>query len=50
MSDNGANTALEVCEEEQTEAINNVAMEAIRQALRGTTLKIAADLRRPLEI
>jgi hypothetical protein len=50
MSDNGANTALEAGEEEQTEAIDNVAMEKIRQALRGTTLEIEADLRRPLEI
>jgi hypothetical protein len=40
MSDNGGDKSAEIDEEEQTEEVNAVSMEAIRQALRGTTLKI----------
>jgi hypothetical protein len=40
MGDNGGDTAPEADEEEQSEAVDNVAMEVIRQALRGTTLKV----------
>jgi GTP cyclohydrolase II len=39
MSDNGGERAAEIDEEEQEEEVDAVAMEAIREALRGTTLK-----------
>jgi hypothetical protein len=40
MSDNGGDRPAEIDQEEQKEEVNAVAMEAIRQALCGTTLKI----------
>jgi hypothetical protein len=40
MGHNGGDTPPEADEEEQAEAVDNVAMEVIRQCLRGTTLEI----------